>query len=139
MQITRYSDYSLRVLMYLAIHANKKCNISEIADAFNISRNHLVKIVHHLAKMKLIDTVRGRGGGIQLAVKADDIRIGEIVRQTEQTLEIVECNKPGCPLLPACKLKRVLNEAKQAFFQVLDEYTVADLTKNKKLLLRLIA
>ena len=139
MQITRFSDYSLRVLIYLSVHSDGLSNIADIAASFNISKNHLVKVVHHLAQIGLIDSVRGRGGGIRLAQRAEEIHIGEVVRHSEQNLEIVDCTKPACPLLSSCKLKRILNEAKQAFFQVLDEYTLADLSQNKKLLLRLIA
>jgi Rrf2 family nitric oxide-sensitive transcriptional repressor len=139
MQITRFTDYSLMVLMYLSVHSDGLSNIANIATSFNISKNHLVKVVHHLAKTGLIDSVRGRSGGIRLAQRPEEIRIGNVVRQSEQTLEIVDCHKPACPLLPSCKLKRVLNEAKQAFYQVLDEYTLADISQNKKLLLRLIA
>ena len=125
--------------MYLALHDNQLSNIGDIAKSFKVSRNHLVKVVHHLVQIKLLDSVRGRGGGIRLARDAHEINIGDVLRHTEQTLEIIDCNKPACPLLPSCKLKRVLNDAKTAFFAVLDEYTVADLTKNNKLLLKLIA
>ena len=139
MNLTRYTDYSLRVLMYLTIHSDELSNISEIAKSFNISRNHLVKVVHHLAQLGYINTTRGRGGGIELAFSAKDISVGEVIRATEETEAIVDCWEPTCPFLPACNLKFALNEATNAFLEVMDKYTIDDLVKNKKQLLKLIS
>ncbi len=139
MQLTRQSDYSLRVLIYLALNPDRLANIAEIADAFNVSRNHLVKVVHQLSKTGYIRTVRGHGGGIELAYSAEKISVGSIVRMTENTLEVINCKQPVCPILPACRLKRVLNEATEAFMRTLDAYTISDLIRNKNKLNRLIA
>lgn len=139
MQLTRYSDYSLRTLMYLALKPDEKVNISDIARTFNISRNHLVKIVHHLGQLGYIHTVRGRGGGIQLGAEAEDINVGKLVRATEQNLQVVDCWEPACPLVTACLLKGALHEATDAFLSVLDSYTLADLVKQKARLHKLIA
>ncbi len=132
MQLTRYTDYSLRVLMYLALNPDKLGHISDIAESFNISRNHLIKVVNYLVKLGYIYSKRGRGGGLELAYEPETISIGEIVRSTEQTLDVVNCNEPICPFLPACYLQSALNQATQAFLSVLDDFTLADLIKNKR-------
>lgn len=100
MQLTLYTDYSLRVLLYLGIHKNEKATINEIADYFKISRNHLVKVVHNLAVCGYIHTVRGKGGGMSLARPAEEINIGDVVRHTEPNFHVVECFNPQtthCP------------------------------------------
>ncbi|TYR79183.1 Rrf2 family transcriptional regulator [Priestia megaterium] len=135
MRLTQYTDYSLRVLLYLAVRDNKNLsNIKEIAHAYQISKNHLMKITHELGKLGLIETIRGRNGGIRLAKLPKDINIGAVVRQTEEDFHIVECfNSEGnfCAITPSCHLKHVLHEAMQAFIQVLDRYTLEDLVVNK--------
>jgi Rrf2 family nitric oxide-sensitive transcriptional repressor len=132
MQLTRYTDYSLRVLAYLCMKDDCAVTISEIADYYSISRNHLVKVVHHLASIGFINTTRGKGGGIRLAHKPESIRIGDVVRQTEPNFDIVECfnheNKP-CIIEPLCALKMSLYEATKSFLAVLDKYTLADAIK----------
>jgi len=129
MQLTRYTDYSLRVLAYLSLKNDCAVTISEIANYYNISRNHLVKVVHHLASTGFINTTRGKGGGIRLAHKPESICIGDVVRQTEPNFDIVECfnskNQP-CIIEPLCALKMSLYEASQSFLAVLDKYTLAD-------------
>ncbi|MDX1250890.1 MAG: Rrf2 family transcriptional regulator [Gammaproteobacteria bacterium] len=132
MQLTLYTDYSLRVLLYLGIHKNEKATINEIADYFKISRNHLVKVVHNLAVCGYIHTVRGKGGGMSLARPAEEINIGDVVRHTEPNFHVVECFNPQtthCPAYNVCTLIDVLNSALTNFFAILDRYTLADLLK----------
>lgn len=134
MRLTNYTDYSLRVLMYLAFKKDKELvTIQEIADTYQISKNHLMKIIHELGKLGLIETIRGRNGGIRLAKEPKDINIGKVVMETEDDFNIVECmNKDGgCVISPSCKLKHILHEAVQAFVQILEEYTLEDITNNK--------
>jgi len=131
MQLTRYTDYALRVLIYLAHKEDELATISEISTAYGVSENHLMKIVHGLAKHGYITTLRGKGGGMRLARPPEEINLGEVVRSTEETLHVVEClaegYEGGCRLAPTCRLKGVLQEAHDAFFQHLDRYTVKDL------------
>lgn len=135
MRLTMYTDYSLRVLIFLASKQQEELTtVQEISDAYQISKNHLTKIVHSLGKLQLIETVRGRGGGIRLSVDPKDINIGELVRKTEDDFHLVECFDPSknmCVLSSACQLKGVLYEALQAYFAVLDRYTIADFIRNK--------
>ena len=129
MQLSLYSDYALRTLMYLALRKSEKASIEEIAKAYVISANHLVKVVHQLGKMGFIETVRGRGGGIFLTKQPSDIRVGDVVRRTENFV-IVECFDDvnnSCPITSVCSLKGVLNEATQAFLKSLDQYSLEDL------------
>lgn len=143
MQLTLYSDYSLRVLLFLALQPDRLSTIDEIADSYFISRSHLVKIVHNLGQMGYINTVRGRSGGMSLAHSPENINIGEVVRKTEVSFDLVECFNMvsnTCPIAPVCALKAALMEAQRAFLKVLDRYTLADVLKNKQdlaLLLRL--
>ncbi|MCP4329830.1 MAG: Rrf2 family transcriptional regulator [Alphaproteobacteria bacterium] len=127
MQLTRYTDYSLRVLMYLGLHRDRLVTISEMAEIYGISRNHLVKVVHNLARARYIHTVRGKGGGMKLAHEPVDINVGEVVRRTEKGLEIIDCAALNCRLEPACRLKTALDRARDAFVEVLDGYSLADL------------
>lgn len=133
MQLTQYSDYALRTLIYLAI-SEKSATITEIATRYNISRNHLVKVVHNLGKLGYITTVRGRQGGVHLAMAPENINIGEVVRKTEPSFTIVECfdqETDRCVLTPVCMLKHALGKAFRAFTDVLDQYTLADMVTNK--------
>ncbi|NNU90181.1 Rrf2 family transcriptional regulator [Anoxybacillus sp. CHMUD] len=138
MQLTNYTEYALRVLLFLGtLEEGKKTNIKEISRTFSISENHLSKIVYDLGKLGLIETIRGRNGGIRLAKKPEDIRIGAVVRQTEENLSLVECfaaHGNDCIITPICQLKHILHEALQAFLQTLDNYTLADLLQNKQTL-----
>ncbi|WP_088105811.1 Rrf2 family transcriptional regulator [Halalkalibacter urbisdiaboli] len=135
MQLTAYTDYSLRLLLYLGSQdSGKRSSIKEIAEAYQLSTNHLSKIVHDLGKKGLIHTVRGRNGGIELALKPSDINVGAVVRQTED-LTLVECfdrELNQCVVSPSCFLKHVLYDATEAFLSVLDEYTLEDMLKNKE-------
>lgn len=137
MRLTYFTDYALRVLIYLAIKGEEKSSITEIATAYHISKNHLVKVVHELGKHGLIETTRGRGGGIRLVKAADTLRVGEIVRLTEEDFQLVECfdkQHNSCVLSPVCRLRGILHEALQAYLQVLDQYTIADIVQNRELL-----
>lgn len=129
MQITSYTDYALRVLIYLAMSPNRQATVPEIADFYNISRNHLVKVVHQLGGKGFINTTRGKGGGLSLQRPPEMIRIGEVVRGMETHFNWVECFDPAqqrCRLLPNCGLKHLLARAGDAYLQVLDAATLAD-------------
>lgn len=130
MQLTSFTDYALRVLIYAAVHPESRCLTSEVATAFGISRHHVVKVVNELQHLGYLDTTRGRDGGFSLARRPDHIRVGEVVRHTEGTVTLVECFDRAtntCPLARACGLKGVLSEAFEAFFAVLDRSSLADL------------
>jgi Rrf2 family transcriptional regulator, nitric oxide-sensitive transcriptional repressor len=132
MQLRAYSDYSLRVLMYATLRRPKRVTVDEVAEAFSISRNHLVKIVHDLGCRGYLDTHRGIGGGFTLARPPQEIQLGEIVRLGEESDTVIDCTdkkNQQCRLFPACRLKSVLDEAAAAFFGVLDAYTLADLVR----------
>ncbi|WP_102347259.1 RrF2 family transcriptional regulator [Bacillus sp. Marseille-P3661] len=135
MRLTTYSDYALRVLIYLATQKDESlANIKEIADVYNISKNHLMKIIYHLGKMGYIETVRGRNGGIRLAKAPADINIGEIIRKTEENFYIVECfehHNNKCVISDACSLKSIFNEALESFLGVLDRYHLEDIVNNQ--------
>lgn len=130
MRLTLYTDYSLRVLLYLAIKEGEVVTISELADFYKISRNHLVKVVHNLGLKGYILTTRGRHGGLKLARTASELVIGEIVRSTEPDFDLLECFNPvtdQCVVTRACSLKGVFFKAQAEFLDVLDKYTLADM------------
>jgi Rrf2 family nitric oxide-sensitive transcriptional repressor len=134
-ELTRYSDYSLRVLMYLALDPERLVTIEEIAQSYGISKAHLMKVVHQLGLRGYVDTVRGRGGGLRLGRRPEEIRVGEVVRSTEENMALVECFEPAssqCAIEPACGLRSVLHEALAAFLGVLDRYTLADLVARRR-------
>ena len=133
MRLTVYSDYSLRLLMYLAVRPERLSTIQEVSEAYNISSNHLMKVVHQLGLAGYVKTIRGRSGGMKLGKDAGEIGLGELLRFTEPDMDIVPCFEPEnqeCPLRRACRLKSALHKASQAFLAVLDEYTLADLTSS---------
>lgn len=139
MQLTHQTEYALRILIYLSLQEEtKRSNITEIADSFSLSRNHIVKIVHKLGKLGLIETSRGKGGGLKLNHDSKEISIGNVVRLMEANLDIVNCEQPTCPILPVCKLKNILNQARDAFLKTLDSYSLADINQEPKLLLHLL-
>lgn len=130
MQLTRFTDYALRVLIYLGANSERLVTIKEIAEKHGLSENHLMKIVHKLATRGYIETVRGKGGGMRLARRAEMINLGEVVRDTEENMDIAECfeaSTQSCVLLPSCALKSVLVEAKKSFLATLDAYSLSDL------------
>ena len=124
MRLTRYTDYAMRVLLYLGRQPNRLCSIAEIAQAYAISQNHLMKIVNDLVNAGYLESVRGRNGGIRLAPPAEEINIGALIRHTEDDFDLVECG--SCLIAPACGLTSVLDEALQAFLNILDGYSLAD-------------
>ena len=135
MQLTLYTDYSLRVLLYLGLNRQHMATITEIAASYGISRNHLVKVVHNLATQGYIRTTRGRGGGLALARAPTEINIGDVVRHTEVNFHLVECfdqEHNTCPISAACILKAGLYEAQRAFIAVLDRYTLEDVLANQE-------
>jgi Rrf2 family nitric oxide-sensitive transcriptional repressor len=132
LRLTTYSDYSLRLLMYLALKEDGLATIAEVAQSYAISKNHLMKVAHQLGVGGYVETVRGRQGGLRLAKPAEAIRIGEVVRRTEPDMAIVMCFEPinaTCAIQPYCVLKRALERACLAFVEVLDGYTLRDLVK----------
>jgi Rrf2 family nitric oxide-sensitive transcriptional repressor len=141
MRLTIYTDYSLRTLIYLGVKADRLIPVGEIAKAYGISKNHLLKVANHLAAGGYVEAVRGSGGGIRLAREPADINIGQVVRYTETDMALVECFCPGengCRIETACLLRSVLRNALRAFLGVLDRYTLSDLMGSKPLLEELL-
>lgn len=141
MRLTAFTDYSLRVLMYLAADPDRRATVAEICAAYDVKANHLTKVVHHLAKRGWVVTVRGKGGGLTLAKPAEQICIGEVVRDTEGQALPAECfsaEASRCAIVGQCRLKGVLGEAVEAFHAVLDRYTLADITANRQQLVQLL-
>ena len=131
MRLSDYTDYTLRVLMYCAAHRQRLVTIGELAEHHGLSKNHLMKIVNDLARQGLLETTRGRGGGLRLLKEPGTIRIGDVVRASETDFRLVECFDPGtnaCILSPRCRLKTLLAEALQGYFRALDGATLADIT-----------
>jgi Rrf2 family nitric oxide-sensitive transcriptional repressor len=142
MQLNAFTDYALRVLVYAAVRPDVRCLTADVADAFGISRHHVVKVVNELQHLGYLDTVRGRAGGFTLARDPSEIRVGDVVRRVEGTMTLVECfdrRTNACPLAPACGLKGVLREAFDAFLAVLDRYTLADLVARPHWVTRMVA
>ena len=132
MRLSAFSDYSLRVLMHAALRAPDLVTVDEVADAFAVSRNHLVKVVHVLGRNGFLATRRGAGGGFTLAMPPQKIGLGRVVRLTEAGETVIDCRERGggsCRIFPACRLKGALAEAATAFFAVLDGYSLNDLVK----------
>ncbi|KJS35245.1 MAG: hypothetical protein VR70_16230 [Rhodospirillaceae bacterium BRH_c57] len=129
MRLSTFSDYSLRVLVYVTTHPEKRATIDQIAEAYGVSRNHLMKVVQTLGHLELVTTVRGRGGGLVLARPAETVRLGDVLRQTEKDSAIVECLGQGpstCPLCGVCNLTPMFEEAREAFFDTMNRFTLAD-------------
>jgi len=125
MKLTLFTDYSMRVLLYLGARPERLCSIGEVAQAYRISQNHLMKVVNQLARSGYVESVRGRFGGIRLGNPPEDINVGALIRLTEDGFELVDCG--SCVIAPACGLTGALREALAAFMAVLDGYTLADL------------
>lgn len=133
MQLTLYTDYSLRVLLYLSKMPKGTATIGEISQFYGISKNHLVKVVHNLAQLGLIISIQGKGGGIKLAKDPQEICIGEVVRKTEPHFSMVECfneKTNRCVITNTCRLKGIIHQGLEAFFRVLDNYTLEECSKN---------
>lgn len=137
MRLTRFSDYAVRVVLYLAAHTDRLCSINEIANAYEISQNHLMKVVSDLAANGYVEALRGRNGGLRLARPAADINIGRLIRHTEGEIDLVGCAE--CKLNGACGLPDPLDLALSAFFEVLERYTLSDVLgdQGERLLARL--
>jgi len=134
MRLTSYTDYCLRVLIFVAARPDQRATIAEIARSYGISENHLVKVVHFLGKAGFLENVRGRGGGLQLAEAASRINVGTVVRSAEGPALPAACfdrAAPKCSIAPACRLRGVLGDAVEAFYAVLDRYTIADLVADR--------
>jgi Rrf2 family nitric oxide-sensitive transcriptional repressor len=134
-RLTTFTDYSLRVLIHVATAPGGRTTIAEVANAYAISESHVVKIVHVLGRSALLETARGRGGGIALATPPDAVNIGAVVRVTEGIDVPAECFDPGknaCVISRACRLSGVLQEALRSFYAVLDRYTLADLVRDRE-------
>lgn len=129
MRLTVFTDYAFRVLIYLALQPGSRVTIRDIASGYDISRNHLMKVVNGLTRAEFVDASRGVNGGLILARPADEITLGAVIRHTEEDFALVECFRPDnrCRITPVCALKGVLGEAQDAFLDVLDGYSVADL------------
>ncbi len=130
MRLAEYTDYTLRVLMYCAAHRDRQITIAELAEHYGVSKNHLMKVVNDLARQGVLETTRGRGGGLKLLKRPDDIRVGDIVRSSETDFRLVECfdsRTDSCSLTPSCRLKGVFHAALQAYFKELDGVTLADI------------
>jgi len=141
MKLTAFTDYSLRVLIYLATDTTRRATIAEIAASFDISENHLVKVVHFLGRQGWIETVRGRGGGILLAMPPERVNVGKVVRDTEGAALPAECfSEDGgrCVISGSCRLQGVLGEAVKAFYAVLDRHTLEDLSRNRQTLSKVL-
>src|SRR4051812_24770873 len=133
MRLTRFTDYSLRVLIYVAARREGRATIADVAGAFGVSGNHLTKVVHFLGKQGFLANVRGRGGGLELAVPAGDINVADVVRRCEGASVPVECFDAAtnqCVISRACRLRRVLADAMRAFYAVLGQYTLEDLVRD---------
>lgn len=141
MRLTLQTDYALRMLMYLAIHQGRPCRVTDVAAAYGISRNHLLKVALKLGRLGYLTTARGRAGGIALGRRPEDIRLGDVVRHMEDGFALVECmhaNGGFCVMAPACRLKGVVGKALQAFLAVFDDVTLADVVANRAELAELL-
>ena len=141
MRLTTFTDYSLRVLIYLGARPGERARIADVAAAFGISENHLVKVVHFLGKEGLLETTRGHGGGVRLALAPEKINIADVVRRTEGGDIPAECFEPDnhrCVIMGGCRLRGVLYEAVKAFYAVLERYTLADLVRNRSALAKVL-
>ncbi len=134
MRLSEYTDYTLRVLMYCALHRDRLVTIGELAEQHGLSKNHLMKVVNDLARQGLLATTRGRGGGLRLSAEPETIRIGDVVRATETDFRLVECFDAAtnaCTLSPNCRLKQLFGDALAGYFKALDGATLADMTQGR--------
>jgi Rrf2 family nitric oxide-sensitive transcriptional repressor len=132
MQLTRFTDLGLRVLMYLT-HERTEVPVTnaEIASQFQVPHNHVIKVVHKLGKLGWVETQRGRGGGLRLAVPAHSLRLGDVLLGLEPTQSLVDCETPPCVLRQRCSVKGALDQALAAFYATLNEYTLAELNRSR--------
>ena len=138
MQLTNFTDYGLRALIYLAmLPKDKLANITEVTEAFDVSRNHMVKIINKLGQLGYIETVRGKNGGVRLGKPAMHINLGDVVRAIEP-LQIVNCSPEFCHITSACRLKNILANAKEAFLTELDKHLLSDLVEDNSPLIKIL-
>jgi Rrf2 family nitric oxide-sensitive transcriptional repressor len=141
MRLKTFTDYSLRLLIFLAARPQRRATIAEVAEAFGISESHLMKVSHILGKAGVLANVRGKDGGLELAMAPKEINLGDVVRITEGAPRLAECFEPdgNCRIARSCLLRSVLDDAAQAFYGVLDRFTLEDLTRNRAALTRMLA
>ena len=138
MQLTSFTDYGLRALIYMAsLPEGQMTNITEVTETYGVSRNHMVKIINQLSREGYVAAVRGKNGGIRLGKPAQDIRIGDVVRSLEPLL-LVNCSSEFCHITSACRLKMALSKAVNSFLKELDNYTLADLVEENQPLYKLL-
>ncbi|MBK2125261.1 Rrf2 family transcriptional regulator [Fangia hongkongensis] len=136
MQLTQFTDYALRTLIYLAQHQDRRCTAKEISSFFNISHNHMIKVVHHLSKCNFIVSIKGKNGGLLLQEDVKSLDLATIIKALEPNFNIAECFnslKNNCIITPQCKLKNVLNKALSSFMRELANYTLSDILINRDL------
>lgn len=142
MQLTLFTDYSLRMLMYLGLRRGEVVPIVEIADAYGVSKHYMMKVMNELVQLGYIDAVRGRHGGVRLAKRPSDVKLGKLIRQTEPGPGVLECVESGthsdCPIVGACQLRKLFAEAQTEFYRVLDRHTLADLIERPDPLVRVL-
>ncbi|BCF97341.1 DNA-binding protein [Paraburkholderia sp. PGU19] len=146
MRLTDYTDYSLRVLLYLAVRSEGLATIQDISDAYGISKNHLMKVVQRLAELGWVETVRGRNGGLRLYEHSSSLTVGEVVRAAENDFALVACFNGadtsgvhrGCVIQSQCRLKHIFESARTAFFRELDSYTIRDIAEPASPLMSLL-
>jgi len=142
MQLTQFSDYAMRTLMYLGSRGPGQASVDEISRAYGISRHHLARVAQMLTELGVVSAHRGRGGGLRLAKDPAEINIGWLVRRTEPHFDLVECFRPGgdpCPIEAACGLRGALLRAREAFLAVLDAYTLDQFLADKPALVALLS
>jgi Rrf2 family transcriptional regulator, nitric oxide-sensitive transcriptional repressor len=142
MHLTAYTDYTVRLLIHLAVQGERTTTIQEVAQRYHISRNHLMKVASRAVQAGFVESVRGRGGGLRLARPPAQIGLGEVLRVTEDDWNMVECFDPSvnqCAITKACGVRSMLAEALEAYFAVLDRYTLADAVQKRKALVQLLA
>jgi len=139
MQLTRFTDYGLRTLMFVVARPQSNASVKEIAEHYNISRNHLVKVVHRLAQLGYIETTKGKGGGLKIAENTQNMRLGDLITHLEPNMNMVECfdaKTNTCRITNTCQLKHYLYEATQNFITTMNKYTLADMTQNQMMMLK---
>ncbi|MEM9214100.1 MAG: Rrf2 family transcriptional regulator [Cyanobacteria bacterium P01_F01_bin.150] len=143
MQLSLHSDFALRLLMQLAVNPDRLCTIAEVADTYQISKNHLVKVAHLLVREGFVESVRGRSGGLRLSKSPSMVTIAEVLRVTENDLAVLDCLQDcpakSCPIDACCRLKAALAEATEAFLEVLEGYTIEDTVTENRTLKSLLA
>jgi len=138
MQLNKFTDYALRIVMYISVPRDTPYTIAELAENLEVSHNHLVKIVHFMSKQSWIITTRGKGGGLRLNPDALELRLGQMVKILQGDQEIIDCDHPPCVLRKKCGLKGVLNQALSQFYAHLDQYQLADAIQSTIVVIRCI-